>query len=289
MEPITTAAILWYVAKKFGDHYLPKILDAADRGILDNVGRDKEMPDVAKVERYLKENPKAAQKVEEQLAQLQVKGVVLPPEGTQLLPADRLVVFAGVMNAILSVMKQQQRDFATDGFFNSNNAMAIFNIKLGTDPGTVSVANKEIDCNLVFTEIFLLEKSADLPSPTEINESLRNAAADATSFVRIRDISRLQKVTEACKPERQVRAIHPTFVEPGRGYLGPKYKTITDLDRLPPDLAAFLKLSTPYDSTVRMLDHLASEFGKFYLSPEEVKQLRDLAGRLAPGGALRET
>lgn len=287
MEPFSTAAVLFYVAKKFGDHYLPKILDAADRKIMDEVGRDKESPDIGKVEQYLKQNPEAAQKVEQQLVKLQIKGVVLPPEGTQLLPADRLVVFAGVMNAVLSVMKQQKRDFATDGFFNSEEAIAVFQVRSTMDdPGSVVVANKAISCNLAFTEIYLFQKS-EVPSAAEINEALRNAAASSTSFVNIKGIKRLKSLQQKCTLDNQVVAIHPDFVE----VMGPKdpfgrtkvLRTSEDLDELSPEMAAFLKLSNPYKATVRMLDYLASEFDKFFLSADEVKQLRDLALRLAPG------
>src|SRR5205814_1797718 len=95
MEPITTTAVILFVADKLGDHYIEKFLDSVDRGFKAAFDRFRQTGDSHKVTEYLEKNPSVAREVEKGLDLMRIRGVVLPPEGSQLVPADRLIVFAG--------------------------------------------------------------------------------------------------------------------------------------------------------------------------------------------------
>jgi hypothetical protein len=180
-------------------------------------------------------------------------------------------------------MKQQRRDFASDGFFNSPQALAVFTFRFSEPQSevAVSVSEKKIGCYSLNEQIYLFNKSDAASSADEINEALRAAAASANSYVRVHAIKRLKNLTDKMKPDRRVRAVHPDFVEVGERNVDRPIRTSTDLDDLPQDIADFLRLSTPYKSSIRILDQLVAEAGKFYLPDDEVKQLRELANRLS--------
>lgn len=286
MDPFSIAAILGFIGSKLGEHYVPKILDAADRAIMDSFGRDgQSSPDQEQIGKYLAAHPETAMKVQAEIEKANVGGVVLP-DG-QLVPADRLIVFAGVLNAILSVVRAQKRDLALTGFFNSTSVTSLFAAD-GASQSTFHVTNKHIVCDVVPPVKIFLVTADSSQSAEDINATIRSVAASAAEHTGIKAIKSLRDLV---KKERQVLSIYPDFVELPTGKdafgMSGRLRSLFDVDALSPADAAFLKIGNPYKAVEQMLTSLRKESDAFYLSAPEQQELRRLASLLTESATKR--
>jgi len=310
MDPLTiTMSLLSIIVQQGFAHYINKILDKADKKILNSIGRTDKQPNLEKVKIYLEKNPEVVEKVEKEVNRFSIHSMVIPPSDAKLTHEDKLTLYASILNIVIDVMNKQNRDIILQGFFNSPDSIAIYKSTSLLKP--VSVQDKRI---LLFPfiddtfgmgpweqrptkdvrspyygfKIYLynLHESIKLSiSPDKINEEIRSIMKSSNQYVSLSSL----KISNSLFDNRYIvnkicsnflTFSHERYKMPltPLSKIGYSYLDITN--NLKGDELDFHIISDPYLGAEKMFESLVKEAKQIYVPEKEVIKIRNLIEKL---------
>jgi len=285
MDPITIA-ILVVVAQQIGGHYVNKILDKADKRILQAIGTTPEGPDLSKLREYLESNPEAEKKVRSEAVRYSVHAMVIPPPDALLTSDDKVELYAATLNMVIDVITRQKRAVVLRGFFNHVEALVFFDYRSDLRPLTVTHGMIDLGPRKnAIADIYVHSGVEAQWAFLFANEDIR-MILQAQGYASFDDMPLKKKF---CSARNRVMRIYADYMifDPER-YGRKKVTRLIDLDQFPGSERAFHQFFDPYAGIETMVSYLLKEAQTIFLSKSEIKKFRALLKKLKASDILGE-